>query len=266
MPRLPGEEKITRSNQSSEKLLTLLETMSEQDEPMRLQDISRMVGMNASTALRFIFTLQKKGYVTQDKDTGRYSLTYKICAIAGNVSSRRSMRDICTSYLRNISHIFGESANIAEEHDMSVVYTEVVNGPRQMLMTTQRIGNIAPMHCTGVGKLLLLNYSIQQIDQLIATKGLPRFTEHTITTREGLLKELEQIRRQGYAFDNEECETGARCIAAPVRDYTGKVVSGISVSGPTIRMTDEAIFAKLPFLLDAAAQISAHMGYDEAIR
>lgn len=262
MRKTAGDEKITRPNQSSEKLLNILEMLSEQEEPVRLQDIARLVEMNTSTALRFITTLQKKGYVAQDFDTGRYFLTYKICAVASNVSSRKGLRDISVPFLRSVSHIFNESANIAEEHDMSVVYIEAVAGPKTMLMTTQRIGNIAPTHCTGVGKLLLLNYTEPQIDHLIATKGMTRFTDHTLTTKEELMAELEQVRRQDYAFDNEECESGARCIAAPVRDFTGKVIAGLSVSGPATRMTDEHIYDKLPFLLDAAQQVSFRLGYD----
>ena len=85
MKRTPGADKATRSNQSSEKLLTIMECLSAQDEPVRLQEIARLVSMNESTTLRYIATLQKSGYVVQDVDTGRYSLTYKICAIAANV-------------------------------------------------------------------------------------------------------------------------------------------------------------------------------------
>lgn len=265
MKRIPGSDKTTRSNQSSEKLLTIIERLSEQDEPIRLQDISRLVGMNESTALRYIATLQKSGYVVQDNDTGRYSLTYKICAVAANVSSRKNIRNICSPYLRSIAHIFSESANVAEEHNMMVVYIEAISGPRQLLMTTRRVGNVSPMHCTAVGKLLLLNYSQQQLQQYIAAKGLPALTEHTITDSALLMQELEKVRTQGYAFDNEEYEPGARCVAAPIYDYTGHIIAGLSVSGPATRMTDEHIYEKLPFLLDAAQQVSVRMGYDEHI-
>lgn len=262
MKRNLGTDKTTRSNQSSEKMLTILERMSEQDEPIRLQDISRLVSMNESTALRYIATLQKSGYVVQDSDTGRYSLTYKICAVAANVSSRKNIRNICSPYLRSIAHIFSESANVAEEHNMMVVYIEAISGPRQLLMTTRRVGNVSPMHCTAVGKLLLLNYSQQQLQQYVAAKGLPSLTDHTITEPSRLFAELDKVRAQGYAFDNEEYEPGARCVAAPIYDYTGNIIAGLSVSGPITRMTDEHIYEKLPFLLDAAQQISLRMGYE----
>lgn len=257
-------EKATRPNQSSEKLLTVIEALSKQEEPVKLQDLAKQLSMNVSTVLRFLTALQNKGYAAQDTDTGRYYLTYKLCGIANRIVSHIDIRNLASPYLRSISQIFGESANLSIEQNNMVVYIEVLNGPNQMLTTLQRIGNIAPMHCTGVGKLFLLNYSEPQIDRLIAEKGLQKFTDNTLTTKEALCAALETVRKNGYAFDDEECEIGARCVAAPIRDYTAKVVAALSVSGPSTRMTDALIFGKLPFLLDAAAEISARLGYQKA--
>ena len=145
---------------------------------------------------------------------------------------------------------------------MNVVYIEVVPGPDQMIRTMQRIGNLAPMHCTGVGKLLLLNHKESYIDKMIEKKGLQKFTDNTITTKRELLKELETVRKQGYAFDNEECEIGARCISLPVRDFSGKVVAGISVTGPIFRM-DEIINEKnIEYLKQVALEASRKQGYE----
>lgn len=262
MQRSQDRQGPTQSNQSTEKLLSLIETMSVLDEPIRLQDLSKRMGMNASTVLRFLVPLQRRGYVYQEPDSNRYHLTFKLCGIANNISSRMDIRNIARPFLRNVAHIFKESANLSIENDMSVMYLEVVNSPSKTVMAMQRIGHIAPMHCTGVGKILMLEYSPQRIDQLIATKGLPKFTENTITNRSDLLHALGEIRQRGYSFDNEECEIGARCVAAPIRDYTGKIIAGISVSGPTSRMTDAYIFSNISYLLDAAEQISLRLNGD----
>jgi DNA-binding IclR family transcriptional regulator len=154
-------------------------------------------------------------------------------------------------------------ACFAVEQDMSVVYIDVAEESDQMLKSMQRIGNIAPLHCTGIGKLFLLNYSDSEIDRLIHEKGLPRFTENTISDKESLLRALEVIRNNGYAYDNEECEVGARCIAYPIRDYTGKVVAGLSITGPTSRLTSEAIEKNRLQLKSVAKTISQNMGYEE---
>ncbi|MDR1730490.1 MAG: IclR family transcriptional regulator [Synergistaceae bacterium] len=251
----------THINQSSDKLLNLLEIMTEQPEPLRLQDLARICGMNASTALRFLNALQRRKYVEQEASTGRYYLTFKLCALAQNVNSFFDIRSVARPFLRNVTQIFSESCNLAVESDMTVIYIEVEKGPNKMLMSTQRIGNVAPLYCTGVGKLFLTDYSPTALDRLIALKGLTKYTEYTITDPEELKAELERIKKTGYAFDNEECEEGARCIAAPVRDYTGRIKAAISVSGPVVRMTDKHIFSHLPMLLDAAEQISFRMGW-----
>ena len=265
MPRRTEMEAMgpTQTNLSSEKLLSLMEVMSGLSEPARLQDLSRELQMNSSTVLRFLAALQRKGYAARDIDTGRYYLTFKLCGMAQSISSNMSIRNISLPFLRSVSRIFGESANLSIEYDMSVMYVEVVNGPSKTLVSTQRIGNIAPMHCTGVGKLLLQNYTPNQMEQMIVVKGLARYTADTLTTPQELMSAVEEARVRGYAFDNEECETGVRCIAAPVRDYTGQVVAGISVSGPTARMTDEHIFGNLPYLLETGDEVSHRLGWKE---
>jgi len=259
------QEKLVpaQTNQSSDKLLYLLEILSEQPEPIRLQDISRISGMNASTALRFIGALARRGYIAQDIDTGRYYLTLKLCGLGQNISANLSVRGVALPFMRKVAHAFGESCNLAVENDMSVLYVEVVNSSARTLMSTQRIGTAAPMHCTGVGKLLLSEYTPQELERVVRARPLEKFTDTTIVDNNALIRELEQVRRLGYAYDNEECENGARCIAAPVRDYTGKIVAGISVSGPGVRMSDEHIDTHLPSLLEAARQVSLQLGWKE---
>ncbi|MDR1535434.1 MAG: IclR family transcriptional regulator [Planctomycetota bacterium] len=260
--RLGGTDP-TQSNLSTEKLLSLLECMTNLEGPARLQDLARTLGMNASTLLRFLAPLQRRGYVFQEPESGRYSLTFRLCALADSLKSRLDLRNLAFPFLREAAKVFGESANLSVDRDMSVLYVEVVNFPGKTLMMMQRIGHVAPLHCTGVGKLFLSEYSPRQLARYLKAKGLTRFTDRTLTRREDLERALEEIRRQGYAFDNEECEEGARCVAAPLRDYTGRIAAGLSVSGPAARMTDRHIARNLPYLLDAARQLSLRLGWRE---
>lgn len=249
-------------NQSATKTLAVIEYLAACDnEPQRLQDIATGLSMNASTVFRFLQALMDNGYVAQDSATSRYFLTTKICSVSHRVSSNIHLNDLALPIMKKLAADFNESVCLAIEQDMTVVYVGVVQGPDQMLRTMQRIGNSAPMHCTGVGKLLLLNHSEEELDEMIARRGLPQFTEHTITTKPALWAELEQVRRQGYAYDNEECEIGARCIAVPAYDYSGKIVAGLSVTGPIFRMADDKLASKLSCLLEAGNQLSAALGY-----
>ena len=238
-----------------------MEILSEQDMPVRLQDLTTIAGMNASTILRFLKALLDNEYVAQEADTGRYFMTYKLCTLSNNITSRMNISRICNESLHEIALQYGESVNLAVEQEMRVVYILVLNGRNQILTTRQRIGNIAPMHCTGVGKLMLLNYNESKIDQLIQIRGLQKFTENTLVTKEALMNELKIVSEAGYAYDNEECEVGMRCVATPVYDYTGKIIAGLSVSGPSIRMTGDHLKNILDSLISAASDASRKLGY-----
>lgn len=256
-------EKSVKNNQSVEKVLQIIETMAKNREPLRLQDVALMVDMPASTTLRFLNTLMKQGYVNQDPLTSRYFLTLKFTYIGSLVSSQISIRDIAHPYLIELSKKCNESVCLGIEQDMEIVYIDVIDGPDGMLKITQRIGKLAPIHSTGIGKLLLLNYDMKQLDRIIAIKGLKALTPNTITSKKELLKELDTIKTQGYALDDEECELGARCISGGIKDYTGKYVAGISVSGPTTRLTMENIKTIKNVVIEIADKISEHLAYQK---
>ena len=249
-------------NQSVGKALQIIELLVVNSE-MRLLDISKAVEMPASTALRMITALAENGFVHQNRETLKYSLTLKFSKIGSIVGSRFSLRDAAHPVLLELSGKCKEAACIAIEVSMQVIYIDVADGPDGMLKITQYIGKQSPMHCTGVGKCLLLNYSENQLDDLIQAKGLQSFTPRTITGKKALIKEIESVRAAGYAVDDQECELGARCVAAPIRDFTGKVTAAVSVSGPINRMTHEYIETISPVVVKAANDISAALSYSE---
>lgn len=250
-------EKQTRLNQSVEKALQIIEVMASAREPMRLADLAQQVGMPPSTTLRMVNTLVEHRYAYQDVTTLRYALTFKFAQIGAMIGARFNIRDMARPYLAELSRRCAESTCLATEEDMELIYLDVIDGPDGMLKITQRIGKRAPMHSTGVGKLILTQYSREQLQRLIHTKGLVRLTDNTKTSPEALERELEIVRAQGYALDDEECELGARCVAAPIRNYEGRIVAGISVSGPIFRMSHARIMELIPPVIDTARQISA---------
>ncbi len=257
------QKKLAKTNQSVEKTLQIIEIMAESREPLRLQDIALKVEMPASTVLRLINTLVSCGYANQDSITLRYSLSLKFMLIGGLVSSQTSIRDLAHPYLLELSKKCKESVCLAIEQDMEVVYLDVIDGPDGILKITQRIGKVAPLHSTAVGKIMMLNFDSKQLNQLISLKGLQSLTTNTITHKDALIRELEKIKIQGYAIDDEECELGARCISAGIKDYTGKYIAGISVSGPTTRMSMEYIDINKYIVMDTAKTISELLAYKE---
>lgn len=256
------KEKLSHKNLSAVKALDIIEVLANQAEPIRLQDIAAQLQMNSSTVLRYLVSLETCGYVRQDPETLKYRLSLKICAIANKVSENSRLQDIARPFLKEIAIQFNESVCLALEQDLAIVYISVFLLPNQTLRSIQRVGNRAPMHCTGTGKLMLLNHDEVFLDQLIAGRGLPGFTPNTLTDRQRLLDELAAVRRQGYALDREECEIGSNCLAAPVYDYTGKIIAAISVTGPTARLTAARMQENLPYLLEQTRKLSAILGYE----
>lgn len=260
------DDKIkAQGNQSSVKLLKVFEHLILKREPQRLLDIARDLGMNSSTALRFLATLVNEGYVDQNEETLKYFPTYKICALASNVNNYVDIRTIARPYIEQLAKIFGESVCMAVEENMKSVYIEVIRESNQSLMMVQSVGNAVPMHCTGNGKVLLLNYSEEDLDKLIRVEGLARYTENTFTSKWQLMEELKRIRERGYAYDQEERELGVRCVAFPIYNYTGKVVAGLSVTGPKNRLTDEMIAKRLDDFRRISLEISKKLGHNAFI-
>lgn len=257
------EHEKKKGNQSGEKLMTILEYMVAQDSPVRLLDISKDLHLNSSTALRFLTTLVNTGYVEQDAESLKYYPTYKICAVANKMNMHRDIRRIARPYMLKLNGIFGESVCMAIENNMKSVYIEVIQEKNQSLMAVQSVGKSAPLHCTGIGKLFFLNYSGLEIDRYIQEEGLTQFTENTITSKEQLEAEIKIIRGRGYSYDEEEREIGARCLAFPIYDYSGKIIAGISVTGPATRLTDELIAPRLQDFKNITMKISKKMGYDK---
>ncbi|HCJ58459.1 MAG TPA: hypothetical protein DHV55_14680 [Clostridiaceae bacterium] len=124
------------------------------------------------------------------------------------------------------------------------------------------IGSRMPAYCTGMGKAMLAYIDDEKINNLLPD-ALEPMTEHTITDKNELLKRLADIREKGYAMDNEENSIGLRCIAAPIFDHKGNAKYAISVSGPTVRMTDKRMKNIISIIKDSARKISYKLGYEE---
>lgn len=250
------------ANQSTDRLLSLVEFLSEQPEPMRISDIAQRCGMNVSTVHRFLTALQARGYAVQDMESGRYSLTFKFCRIGNSIKARTDLREVSLPYLHAVAQEFGDTVSLAIEYDMAVMYQEAFPGPLRSGTSLGVDGGLGPLHASAAGKLFLSCYDPRRLEQFLAVKGMPALTPATITTLPQLRKELLKVKVRGLAYDNEESAAGSRGVACPIKDFTNQVVAAISVRGPASRMTDGYIQKNLPLLLDSTAKISARMGYE----
>lgn len=150
---------------------------------------------------------------------------------------------------------------VLDKTRMEVVYLEKLEALHAIGMMGSRVGGRAPAHCTAVGKVLLANCELDEVEAFYRERGLPQYTPNTITHIEVLMDQLAIVRRTGYAFDNEEHEPDVRCVAASVRDWTGQAVGAISIAGPAERMLEGITCRKLTQeVVNSAELISRALG------
>jgi len=228
----------------------------------RVSATANSLHMNKSTVYRFLTSLKELGFVRQDPETEKYSLTLKLFEIGMSVLDRLELWREAQPILKEIAHVTGETVHLATMDDYSLVYLGKIESARGLRVSMMsRVGQSAPTYCTGLGKTLLAYLPADRVNDILKRGKVIKFTERTITRRPDLDRELASIRENGFAIDNEEHEIGVRCVAAPVRDNHGGVCAAVSVSVPTVRLPDKEIPRYRSIVLRAAEEISQRMGY-----
>ena len=242
--RLPG------GVQSIARAFELLETMADLGGIVGLSQLASRSGLPLPTIHRLMRTLLDLGYVRQELSR-EYALGPRLVRLGENAS--RLLGDWATPYLQEVVDAVGESANLAMLDGHQVVYTAQVPGRHSMRMFTE-VGRRAGVHCTAIGKAMMATLPAEQVKELLRRSGLPAQTPHTITTLRAMDKELDRVRLQGYAIDNEEQEIGVRCVAVTLPGEP--VRAAISISGPSTRMTDALIGTAVPLLTETATALA----------
>jgi IclR family acetate operon transcriptional repressor len=163
-------------------------------------------------------------------------------------------------YLRSIATLTGESTHVAVLDGPRAVFVGRQSGAGILRVETT-IGSSEPAYCTAVGKALLADHTEVELRRLFAAQPMTRYTPQTITTIDGLASELERVRRNGYAYDEEELHPGVRCLAAPIRDHRSRIVAAFGLSMPATRLTRDHIPALVEHIAGAAENVSSQLGY-----
>ena len=239
-----------------ERMMKLLEVLSQFREPASLKQLALETGLHPSTAHRILGAMASSGVVERARP-GSYQLGIRLLELGNIVKSRISIRDLAMPLMRRLHAELGESVNLGVRKGDEIVYVERTSSGNSSVRVVHLVGAHAPLHVTAVGKLFLLEDGRQEVREYARRTGLPGLTPASLTSLPSLERELERVRKQGFACDNEEIELGLRCIAAPVRDDTGELVAGLSVSAPTDRYNP----GWTKSLRQTAAEISAAIGY-----
>jgi DNA-binding IclR family transcriptional regulator len=251
--------------QSVERSLDILEALAAAGDEVGVLDLSKRVSLRASTVHRLLATLVLRGYARQNSQTGRYSLGPRALQLSHAFHNGSDLRAEAHHFLQRLMEESGETANLTILDHAEAVYIDQVPSPHTVRMFAE-IGRRVPLHSTGCGKVFLAYLAPAERARLVSEKGLPGDTRHTITTAKELERELAEIRRRGYAVDNQEHDEEVRCVAAPVRDHTGEVTAALSLSGPTTRVTIERVPELGKLLTMICSQLSATLGYQETTK
>jgi len=225
-------------------------------------EIAERLSVDPSTAYRLLSTLEAHGFVVQDEESKKYGLGYGILEVTSGLLRRLSVVEVSQPHLYTVATKLGESAHVAVRYRQFAVSVGSESAAGVLRVETV-LGNPEPLYCTAIGKALLLDFTREQLVELFGEEKFERHTPHTLTTIDELESDLARARRLGYAFDDEELHPGVRCIAAPVHDYTNRIVAAFGISSPAIRLTRDRAQELAPEICRHAQAISARLGFAE---
>jgi DNA-binding IclR family transcriptional regulator len=229
-------QKAAKSSiQVIERMMGLLSALARHANPVNLKQLATETKLHPSTAHRILSVMVNNRLVDRI-EPGTYRLGIRLMELGSLVKSRINVRQEALPYMQSLHQELGETVNLSVRHDDEVVYIERTAGSNSMMRVVQIIGARAPLHITAVGKIFLADDGPEKSADYARRTGLPRFTENTLTDADSLARELEKVRRQGYAIDNEEAEKGVSCIGAGIYNDEGRLVAGLSVSAPSDRL------------------------------
>lgn len=240
-------------------MTALLDVLSHHADPVSLKQLAMDSGLHPSTAHRILSAMTASGLVER-ADPGCYRLGIRLLELGNIVKARIGLRETALPLMRELHARIGESVNLGMRQRDDIVYVERTSSGRSSVRVVHLVGARAPLHVTAVGKLYLAEEGAQAVKEYARRTGLAGYTPLSLTSLPALERELAKVAREGVAYDNEEIEQGLRCIAAPIRDDSGTLVGGLSVSAPAERLNPDWVAP----IKHAADRISAALGYKAA--
>jgi DNA-binding IclR family transcriptional regulator len=256
------ERNRNKSIQVLNRCFLILEAIAANQGEASLATLGKSLAIPHSTIHRILASLIELGYIEQNQQNGYYCLGLKILSLSNAILGKLDLRKMAKEYLDGLMQETGETANLVVLDGNEVVYIEKVESLATVRVFSL-IGKRAPVNTTGAGKVLLSEMAQPDIIDILRSKGMPKMTQHSITNITVFLDELALVRKQGFALDDEECEIGAKCIAAPVRNHLGRIIASMSISGPTTRLTPGHMKELTLVVKKSALRLSIALGFSE---
>jgi IclR family transcriptional regulator, KDG regulon repressor len=253
------DDKRSGGVQSLARAFSILEEVARSRDGINLAELSRKVGLHNSTTFHLVKTMVSLGYIRQIKDDKRYRIGRPLFALAANALDEIEMVSLATPVLESLSRETGESGHFAVPMGDSVVVIARTAGTGAFQLT-ERVGVVRPAHCTALGKVILAALKPELLDGFLKRVELAPVTQNSITDAAALRKNIEDVRQSGIAFDDGEFNPEVRCIAVPVKDFTGQIMGAVGISGPIWRLNIQALQSRAQAVQAAARRLSAEFG------
>ena len=244
------------------KAMDIIELLAASEEEIGATEISNHLGCGVSATYHLLATLKMCKMIEQNSRTKKYRLGLKLWKIGKLAREQNHLASVVKPYLKKLREMTEETANLTILDKAEIIYIAQEESKKLIRMFT-KIGARVSVHCSAAGKVLLAYQPAEKQESIIQLIKFHQFTEKTVTGAEMLRKELEDIRRKGYAFDDEERELGVSCIAAPIFDFDGEVIAAMSISGPTTRFDEESKERFINDLIGVTKEVSTQFGYGE---
>jgi IclR family KDG regulon transcriptional repressor len=254
-------ESANAQSGSLPKGLAMLELLSSGDAPLGVTALARHMDMPKSGVHRLLQVLRALGWVRQTP-SGEYECTLKLWELGQHLANRVDLRSAAVAAMRELADQTRETILLSILDGTDVLYVDVIDSPQPVRAHTKP-GDRAPAFCMATGKAMLAYAPPSVIDSIV--ENFEVFTPLTITTREQLEKELERVRRKGFAYNRGEWGGGVRGIAAPIFDSRGEPVAAISVGAPGERMPETLMRSIAPRVVEAARSISRELGHRDSV-
>lgn len=245
--------------QSLGRAFSILEQVARHRDGIGLAELSRLVCLHNSTTFHLAKTLVSLGYLRQEKGTKRYRVGSPLFALAASALDEIEMVNLAMPVLEELSRETGEASHFAVRMGDTVVVIARTGGPGAFQLA-DRVGVVRPAHCTAVGKSILASLQPDQLRLFLNRSGMKPSTPKSITEIPALMREIEEVRRTGIAIDDGEFNHEVRCLAVPVKDFTGKIIGALGISGPVWRLSRQVLLSRAKVVRAAAARLGSEFG------
>lgn len=254
----------TPPNQSIERAAAVLGALGASESgAMRASDIARAIGLGTSTTGRLLATLESLEYVRRDPESQGYSVGRAVLELASQGLNHNPVHRESRAAAQELAHRIGLTANVGVRDGASCIYLCHFEGSLAPKSHTM-IGMRQPLHASALGKALMLDMT-QDDREVLLGPDLARYTDHTITTHDALTADLAESARRGWCVENQELALGRFCIAAPIRNASGRVAAALSISGRVTQLRDRDVESLAEDLIEVADRVSVGLGMISAV-